>query len=232
MKQINSKQAKTSLQVSGVLFAVFVLFTLVVKFVDVQAIGPEDSLVGLASINSFSFRFAGSSDIYDIFSDVLAYAAFIYVAGFALLGAYQLVKGKSLKKVDLDIYALGAFYVAVLAFYALFEVLIINYRPVLEDGVLEASYPSSHTMLAICIYATASMQFRYRLSDGKISKIIKCFTELAMLLTPITRYFSGKHWLTDIVGAVLLSLALTNAYSCVLEEIMWRKRKESTDENI
>ncbi len=226
MTKSDTNPIKSAFILSGALFVVFILFTVAVKYVDVQAIGPEDSAVGLASINSFARDFAGSSEIWDFVSDVLGYAAFIYILGFACLGFYQLVSRKSFFKVDLDIYALAWFYVIVFGFYELFEHIIINYRPVLEDGVLEASYPSSHTMLAICIYATASLQFRYRLGDGAISNSIKIITEVAMLFCVITRFFSGMHWLTDIVGAVLLSLALTKAYEGVFELIKSKKENK------
>ena len=46
---------KKSFIISGCLFLLFIAFTIIVKYVDVHSIGPEGSLVGLATINN-SFR--------------------------------------------------------------------------------------------------------------------------------------------------------------------------------
>ena len=79
------------------------------------------------------------------------------------LGLGQLLKGKSLLKVERSILALGVFYAVVMAAYLVFEVWVVNYRPVLIEGALEASYPSSTTLLVLCVMPTAMMQLRQRI---------------------------------------------------------------------
>ena len=131
------------------MFLTFIVFTVLVSTVDVRFIGPANSKVGLASVNEAFFKtFKGNDTLY-LLTEILGYLTFLIIGAFAVLGVYQLIKGKSLKKVDVKIIALGVFYVVVLIFYVLFEVLVINYRPVLVEGELEASYPSSHTVLSI-----------------------------------------------------------------------------------
>ena len=78
-----------------------------------------------------------------------------------MAGLFQLVTRRSIWKVDVPILVLGAFYGILAACYVFFEVVVINYRPVIltQGPVLEASFPSSHTMASICIMATAMIEF-------------------------------------------------------------------------
>ncbi len=189
-------------------WAAFVIFTIIVKTVGVQAIGPEESKVGLAGLNSGLQAFGYHESWYK-FSELLGLFSLAVAGGFALLGAWQLVKGRSLRAVDKGVWLMGGFYVLVMFFYVLFDKVVVNYRPVLEDGQLEASYPSSHTMLAICVLLTATLQFRYRLKKWpnlQFWATAACW--LLMVETVISRMLSGVHWLTDIMGGILLSAAL------------------------
>ena len=88
----------------------------------------------------------------------------------------------------------------------------MNYRPVLEDGVLEASYPSSHTILSICVCASSLMISKDIFKKEKFTKILNICTYILMFGIIVTRVLSGVHWLTDIVGAILISLALCNLF--------------------
>lgn len=197
-------------------WAAFVIFTIIVKTVGVQAIGPEESKVGLAGLNSGLQAFGYHESWYK-FSELLGLFSLAVAGGFALLGAWQLVKGRSLRAVDKGVWLMGGFYVLVMFFYVLFDKVVVNYRPVLEDGQLEASYPSSHTMLAICVLLTATLQFRYRLKKWpKLQFWATAACWLLMVETVISRMLSGVHWLTDIMGGILLSAALISLY-CLAE---------------
>ncbi len=132
--------------------ALFILWTAAIKCFDVQSIGPGGSAVGFAALNGFVHKLFGVHMLLYVVTDWLGIVPLCFVLGFAVLGLIQLIKRKNLFKVDSDILALGGFYVAVLAVYFLFETVVINYRPVLIDGYLEASYPSSTTMLACALF--------------------------------------------------------------------------------
>ena len=197
---------------SGVFFVLFAVFTLLVKKVDVQAIGPEGSKIGFASINAKFFEMFGYNEFWYKFSERLGYAALAVCAIFALIGVLQFIKGKGLKAVDKKIIALGVFYVIVIAFYVAFNKIIINYRPILEaDGSLEASYPSSHTVLAICVFVTM-------FSQKVFNRTVIAGTILVALMI-LSRLFSGVHWFTDIVGGVILSTALVLLYKAAASKI-------------
>ena len=189
------------------------------KFIDVGTIGPNDSKIGLASINGAVKDIFGFNEaIYDL-TELLGLISLATAAGFGVLGIVQLAKRKSLKRVDNDIYLLGCLYVAVAIFYLIFEVVVINHRPVILEGELEASFPSSHTLLSLCIMISAAHQLYIRL-PSKLYNGIGLATAVAIATaTTALRLASGVHWFTDILGGILLSAALLFAYFAVFELI-------------
>lgn len=207
--------------ISGMLFAVFIVFTILVKSIDVQPIGPEESVVGFANINkSVHECFGIQMTWYDI-TKWLGYLTILVALGFGVLGFLELVVRKSFMKVDADLLLLGGFYVLVLAFYVFFEKVIINYRPIIMDEGLEASFPSSHTMLVICVMATAMIQFKKRIQSKGIRTVAMVASAVIIVVMVIGRMISGVHWFTDIIGAVILSSALVMFYYaifCLLSE--------------
>lgn len=180
--------------------------------VDVRAIGPLDSSVGLASLNGAVRDLIGESSLWYDISEVSGLLSLAVAAGFAILGLFRLFRTRSLKKVGIDVYLLGALYVVVMAAYLLFEVWVVNSRPVLQDGVLEASFPSSHTVLALTVLLSAA-DFCFRHLKQRYLRYASsvCCICLA-LLTVVGRFLSGVHWFTDILGGVLLSASLLCLY--------------------
>ena len=118
----------------------FLLWTAAIRLVDVQVIGPQESSVGFATINQFVHNLTGAHMSLYTITDWLGLVPFGFVMGFALLGLIQWVKRKHLLKVDYSILVLGGFYIVVMAAYVLFEVLVINYRPVLINGYLAVAH--------------------------------------------------------------------------------------------
>ena len=101
---------------------------------------------------------------------------------------------------------LAIFYCVVLATYVLFEKVVINYRPVVLDEGLEASFPSSHTLMALCFTISAILVNKELFKDK--TKIINCGLFILGMAVAITRLFSGVHWFTDIVGGFLYGCSL------------------------
>lgn len=211
---------KKFLMASGILLLMFCLFTGLVLFVDVQAIGPEGSSIGLATINQAFANLTGVHMIWYEITDLFGLLAIGVVLCFAGLGFLQLVMRKSIKKVDPQILVLGGFYSLVILVYVFFEKVIINYRPILLEGELEASYPSSHTILILCVMSTAMMMFDYLFANKKaLRSILKAVAIVVMAITVVGRLICGVHWLTDIIAGVILSAALISLFFAVIRLI-------------
>lgn len=198
------------------LLAAFLLWTAAIQFVDVQPIGPQGSSVGFAAINQFVHNLTGvHMSLYRI-TDWLGLIPLGFVLGFGLLGLVQWIKRKRLLKVDSDLLVLGGFYLVVIGTYVLFEVFVVNYRPVLIHGVLEASYPSSTTMLVLCVMPTAIMQLNERIKNKVFRQCVTAAMAAFVVFMVLGRLISGVHWFTDIVGGALLSAGLVLLYHAVL----------------
>ena len=208
-----TKRNKRNFGISIGLFLLFIVWTIAISNLDVQAIGPENSKVGFAAVNRFCHELTGVHLGLYLAIDWLQVFPFALVGMFGLIGFIQLIRRKSLLKVDADILILGGFYVLVMAAYLFFEKFVVNYRPVLIEGVLEASYPSSTTMLLLCVMPTAMMQINSRLKKGGLLTIINVVMVLFTAFMVIGRLISGVHWFTDIVGGSLLSGALVMLYT-------------------
>lgn len=208
--------SKQNFFLTGIMLAVFAVFTLLVRFIDVQPIGPADSSVGFASVNGMIFNALGQSGMWDKITDLFLLAALLSAVCFAFLGLYQLVKRKSFKEVDRSLYVLAAFYVLVAVLYIFFEKVTVNYRPVLVDGALEASYPSTHTLLVCSFLAAAVLQLKERIKDKNIRTAVMVAAVVLIVLTAVGRLLSGMHWFTDVLGALVLSSALVMLYKSVV----------------
>ena len=198
---------------AGILLLVgFAVWTFLIQEVDVQPIGPNESTVGFAALNGWFHQLTGVHWMLYTLTDWLGLVPIFVCLIFAGAGFVQLVQRKSLFKVDLDIIMLGAYYVLVIFGYLLFEMVPINYRPVLIEGFLEASYPSSTTLLVLSVMPTLYFQAQRRLSPNALRQTILIFSVLFSAFMVIGRLVSGVHWLTDIVGAVLLSSGIFLIY--------------------
>ena len=132
--------------------------------------------------------------------------------GFGILGVLQWIRQKSIAKVDRDILLLGAYYILVILGYLIFEMIPINYRPILINGFMEASYPSSTTLLVLSVMPTLLFQVNRRSGSETVRRITAAFVILFSAFMVIGRLTAGVHWLTDIAGSVLLSAGLYSLY--------------------
>ena len=208
----DKKNAKKYFIFGVISFVLFAVLTVLVKTVDVKAVGPMGSEVGLSGINTYFRDLIGTNmTLYDI-TELLGFLAIGAAGCFALYGVYQLIKGKSIKAVDSDIIVLGGFFAAVVCAYVFFEIVVINYRPIIMDGELEASFPSSHTMLSFCVFGAAIHQLWNRISNKTLRVTAVSICSLIIAVTVLGRLLSGVHWFTDIVAGLLLSVSLLLIY--------------------
>lgn len=214
---MNMKMDKKKMVIACFLFLLFLLFTVLVAGFDVKPIGPEGSTVGFASINRYVFEIVGMHPFWNTATNLCGIVSVLVALLFAMIGVFQLIRGKSIRSVDARIIRLGLFYMLLLGFYILFECIVINYRPIMIDGSLEPSYPSSHVMLVMCIMLSAVIQVGTMYPEKRyLYAVVKM---MAVLFTGITvwgRVLAGVHWFTDIVGALLISASMVVFYWALL----------------
>ena len=211
MKKYNIKTLCFSI---SLIFA-FLILTLLVGIIDVKPIGPNGSTVGFSTINALFHSLTGVNLVLYIITDWLGLVPVFVGMGFTFLGLFEWIKRRNILRVDFDILVLGGFYIVTLISYLFFENLVINYRPILINGYLEASYPSSTTLLVLCVMPTAIMQFNHRIKNKTLKALICTTVKIFIIFMVLGRLISGVHWLTDIVGGVLLSAGLVTMYNFV-----------------
>ena len=194
------------------LISAFALWTVLIQCVDVQVVGQNGTKIGFAAFNVWFHQLTGvHMTIYTV-TDWLGLVPIFVCLCFGMLGMVQLIKRRSLLRVDSDILLLGAYYVIVIACYLIFEMIPVNYRPVLIEGRLEASYPSSTTLLVLSVMPTLIFQVCRRAKNPLIKKVTAVFAISFSAFMVIGRLISGVHWATDIVASVLLSAGLFMLY--------------------
>ena len=210
---------KTNAKRGGLLLLAFVLWTVLIQTVDVQPVGPNGSAVGFAAFNAWFHRLTGVHMTLYTVTDWLGLVPIAVCLGFGALGFVQLVRRRSLRRVDADILLLGIYYVLVIFGYLFFEMVPINYRPILINGVLEASYPSSTTLLVLSVMPTLWFQAARRTKNTAVRTAAAAFTVLFSAFMVLGRLVSGVHWATDILGSVLLSAGLFLLYRAAVARL-------------
>ena len=209
------------------LLSAFVLWTILITRVDVQPAGPKGTEVGFATLNLWFHRLTGVHMAIYTVTDWLGLVPIAVCLCFGGLGLVQMIRRKSLLRVDADILLLGLYYILVIFGYLFFEAVPINYRPILIEGRLEASYPSSTTLLVLSVMPTLMLQIGRRSNSAAVIRTVSVFTVLFTAFMVVGRLISGVHWATDIIGAVLLSLGLYQIYRFGVETL--NRRRERSD---
>jgi len=209
---------KRNFFISTILILLAVVFTIFVKVVDVKPIGVNESSIGVASFNQVVFKTIGVNMIWYHITDWLGLVPIFIAMIYAFIGFIQLIKRKNIFKVDKEIIILGLFYIVVISLYIFFEKFIVNYRPILMNGFLEASYPSSHTLMTICLCGSSIIVNR-KLFNNKIAKFVNVLSLVVVLITVIGRLLSGVHWFTDIIGGIFIGGALLMTLYSVLDVV-------------
>lgn len=206
------KEINQELKQGLILLALFGLLTLIIKTVGVLPDGPNGSEIGLGSFNIWFNSMTGIHEVIYYITDWLQVIPFAVCAFFGCVGLKQWIERKNIAMVDADIIILGIYYIVVIAAYFFFQFFPVNYRPVLIDGVLESSFPSSTTLLIVSVMPTLSFQAERRVKDEKKRRLVRLFAGLFTGVVVVLRLFCGVHWFTDVVAGVLLSTGLYFLY--------------------
>ena len=210
------ENGKRILFLGSIFIVVFIIWTLVIQKVDVQPIGVKGTNIGFAAINCWFHKLTGVNMMLYFITDWLGLIPIFVCMIFGGVGAVQLIDRRSLFKVDYDIIILGIYYIIVILGYLIFEMTPINYRPILIEGVMEASYPSSTTLLVLCVMPTLVEQANRRLSKITVKRVVKVLVICFSTFMVLGRLISGVHWITDIIGSIMLSVGLFCIYKAVI----------------
>lgn len=209
---MNSRRCYTSAAVFG---ALFLLWIALLKTVDVAAVGPSGTAVGFSHLNVWFHELTGVNMTWYKITNLLGYVSIFAVLCCAAVGAWQFLRRKSMKAVDGDLLRLGGLCVALAALYAFFEKVIINYRPVIlpDETAVEASFPSSHTLLVCAIFGCLLIVVKQRVQNVALRRMLVALCAAFVVLGVVGRLLSGVHWLTDIIGSLLLSASLCSLFA-------------------
>ena len=210
------KNGKKLLILETVLLVMFAIWTWLIQCVDVQSAGQRGTEIGFAALNRWFHRITGVHLVIYTITDWLGLVPIFVCMTFGGVGFVQLIKRKSLFKVDRDLTFLGIYYVVVIFGYLIFEMIPINYRPILIDGMLEASYPSSTTLLVVSVMPTLVDQVNRRSTNLLFRRFVCVMSIVFSSFMVIGRLVAGVHWFTDIVGAAILSAGLYCLYKAMV----------------
>lgn len=213
---MKNKRKKIIINLTFILFAI--IFIIMVKFVDVKPIGVNGSNIGFSTLNQIILNQIGVNIIWYYITDWLGLIPIIISLIYAIIGIIQLFNRKSIFKVDKEIISLGVFYITLICIYIFFENVIINYRPILIDGFLEASFPSSHTLMTVCICGS-SIIINNKLFKNNIVKPLNILSIIIIIVTIYGRLVSGVHWFTDILGGIIISISLLKIFYFIIQNI-------------
>ena len=194
------------------LTAAFAVWTVLIQIIDVQPVGQNGTNIGFATFNCRFHQLTGVHMAVYTITDWLGLVPIAVCMIFGAMGLVQWIRRRNLLKVDADLMILGIYYIIVIFCYLIFEMIPINYRPVPIDGRMEASYPSSTTLLVLSVMPTLIEQMNRRMGNKKWRQILTISAILFSVFMTFGRLISGVHWFTDIVGSVLLSAGLFCLY--------------------
>ena len=217
----NRTTAHASAIAAGVLLALFAALTVSLVFVDRQPIAGDGSLVGLATFNLDARTILGQSNLMEKLSNLLLIVPAVGALMIAIVGCKQLIRSRSRSGVDRDLWLLLGIYGAMLVLYVLFNCISPNNRPILEDGVCEPSFPSSHTLLAVTMCGTAMIQAVQRIRQEGLRTAALVICAVGMVGIVAARAMAGVHWPTDILGGILLGTGgLVRAYTAAAKDAL------------
>ena len=199
-------------------FLLFIFWTVALCLIDRQAIGPMESVVGLANLNAAAHTKIGVHMFLYELTDHLSVIPIAIMLAQAIIGAVQLIKYRSIRKVNREIICIGIVYAILFAVFIFFEILPVNYRPILIEGNLEASYPSSTTLLLMTVMGCCSVALRSKSSKFDIRSLLSTVSFIFAVFMVVSRIISGVHWITDILGGLFFSIGLISLYAYLIQK--------------
>ncbi len=147
-------------------------------------------------------------------TDIILVAALAVFAVFAILGLYQWIKRKSLKKVDKPLLLSLIPLSLMAATFIIFEkFLVLNTRP---NGSGEPSFPSTHTMVVATIFLLTAIILPNYIKSKTARIIMDIVMLLFIILVSIGRVLANMHWVSDVVGGLIFAAIFAVIYYLIL----------------
>ena len=142
------------LLISIILLLVSIVYTILVRTIDVKDIGPLSSKVGFASLNNYVEGLLPYNETFYKVSKYLGFLPFLFVGIYGLLGLIDLIKKKSFKKMEQRYLVLGLFYVIFAGLYLFFEKVIIR---IINNYIYIIIRYETRSIIPINTYITCNM---------------------------------------------------------------------------
>lgn len=187
----------------SILWLILLIFTILVSFVDVKIFNVTNTKIGLYSLNKIFLVNSINSNYINIISNGIFLICLLVIILMLLLITFEYFKTKKINKNNLNFFI--HFLIMVLIWIIFDKILIINYRPILINGNIEGSYPSTHVMVSTFVLLFLSDQLKKIFKNDKIFYIISIGL---IIIQSISRILLTMHWFTDIIGGLLIGCLL------------------------
>lgn len=196
---------------AATMLVAFSVWTVLIKTVDVRAVGADGVVVGLAGLNDWWWGLCGTKAVAKLLSDLVGYLVLVLLVGLAVWQVVVAIRGRSLRLAR-HWWVLDGVIVALLVCYLVFELVVVNGRPLLVDGALKASYPSTHTLLFAVVLPLVAATVWREINNRPLRFTVAAVCGVLLVAGVILRAIAGVHWLSDIIGGLFLAATLVFTY--------------------
>lgn len=193
----------------------FLVLTVSLLLVDVQSAGAQT--VGWASLNFWWHDLISVQHGWHIVSNIVATVTLLALCAMVVWQFIIMLRGKSFRAFLKQWLAFDITVILLVLCYVLFQIVVVNYRPIMIDGMAEVSYPSSHILLFATLLPLIVCECWHNVPSKVWRRVIAVSALVLMVVGIVARALCGYHWLTDSVGALLLSAALVAWYKVMTQ---------------
>ena len=153
---------------------------------------------------------------WDKATDIILYASFAILGVFIILAFAQLIKRKSIKKVDKPLLIMPIPLILMTITYVVFDkFLVLNTRP---DGSGEASFPSTHVMVVGTIFLLVAIALPRYIKSKATCAILDIIMLTLFAITAYGRIAANMHWLSDVIAGAVFAAVFGLIYYLIIRK--------------
>ena len=147
---------------------------------------------------------------WDKITNIILLSSFVTLAVFVVLGLYQWISRKSLKKVDKHLLWMPLPLALMAIVYVVFDKLwILSTRP---DGSGEPSFPSTHVMVVTTIFLLTAIAIRKYIKSRTMRVVLDILMLALITLVCFGRVLANMHWVSDVIGGLIFAVIFAVIY--------------------